>query len=77
MVLLILAFYLLTALALLAYCGLAAARWLLPAALQRFTLLAAPLFGFCVIAVVSSWLNTTVLSMRAITPLLLAALPVG
>lgn len=61
------------ALAVLTVCGFWAARLLLPRRLQRFTLLASPLLGWCVLAVAASWLNSTVLGMRTATPVILLA----
>lgn len=67
-----------TALVTLTYGGFWAARLLLPPAHRGYLLLAAPLFGFCTLAIGASWLNSTVLGMRAATPgLLLAMAPLN
>ncbi len=58
----------------LTYAGFWAARLLLPPTHRRYTLLVSPMLGFCVLAVVASWLNSSILGMGLATPLILLVL---
>jgi len=68
-----LAAFLVTGVALLTFLGFGPARLLLPERHERLTLVASPLLGFCVAVIGASWLNSTVLSMTAATPVILLA----